>query len=105
VPGPQGPTGAAGPASSAVTTGNPNDQNGAVVNDSVSATATCPAGKILLGGGGQITTGGAATITDEAVIIASYPSAANVWTVTAKATVAWAPGHHLIVTAYVVCST
>jgi hypothetical protein len=48
----------------------------------ITSTATCPAGKALLGGGAKIASSGG----EHAVAIrASYPSGANVWTATAAA--------------------
>jgi hypothetical protein len=82
-----------------------NNQNGAAINTSFTATATCPAGKILLGGGALITTSGSAAITDQAVVVGTWPSAGNAWQAVVKATTVWASGHHLITNAYAICTT
>jgi hypothetical protein len=67
----------------------------------VSATATCPAGKTLLGGGGRVTKSGIAT----AVVLAeSYPSASNTWKVTGTNVAAGGSGEKFTVQAYAVCS-
>jgi hypothetical protein len=64
------------------------------------ATATCPSGSSLLGGGGttSVVTGTALT-----ALFESYPSAPDTWTasgVKAPGTI----GSSLVVTAYAVCS-
>jgi hypothetical protein len=59
-------------------------------------TATCPNGKVVLGGGGRIS--GAAGLS----ITASYPSSNTVWTVTAER---HSGSGNWSVRAYVVCAT
>jgi hypothetical protein len=43
------------------------------------ATATCPAGTVALGGGGLVTNNGSGTLS----ITSSYPTSTTVWSVTA----------------------
>jgi len=71
------------------------------VNTLVTAVATCPAGKVALGGGGQVTT--TSGNKGRVQLTGSYPSAAGQWT--AVAVVNQALGANtLTVTAYVLCS-
>jgi hypothetical protein len=67
----------------------------------VSSTATCPAGKTLLGGGGRVTKSGIPT---PVVLTESYPSASNTWKVTGTNNTAGGSGDKFTVQAYVVCS-
>jgi hypothetical protein len=68
-------------------------QNG----DAVTMTATCPAGKTLMAGGGQISAGSVSKV----FIAQSYPSSSTAWTVVAVST-ANAPS--TVVTAYAMCA-
>jgi hypothetical protein len=71
-------------------------------NTLVTATGTCPSG-VLLGGGGQATTTSANA--DRAVLVASYPSSATVWTVVAVVNqAALGTGKTMSVQAYALCS-
>jgi len=72
-----------------------------------SATASCAAGKVVLGGGAQVTVTGGATQQAKVMLTASYPSSTTVWT--AQATVITAlsgagAGNTLTVTPYALCS-
>ncbi|MGN6217101.1 MAG: hypothetical protein ACTHN7_09130 [Solirubrobacterales bacterium] len=68
----------------------------------MSATASCPAGKILLGGGGRVVKAG---INSPLALVESYPSASNTWKVVGTNTVAGGSGEKFTVQAYVVCSS
>jgi len=57
-----------------------------------------------MGGGGQVAGGAGSTAEDEAVVIESFPLSTTQWRVTAKVTTNWVIGHHIVVTAWVVCS-
>jgi hypothetical protein len=97
-----GPTGATGLAASQIVTGTAlESENKPPAGTQVSATASCPAGKTLLGGGGRVTKSG---ITSPLAIAESYPSASNTWKVVGTNTVAGGSGEKFTVQAYVVCS-
>ena len=83
MPGPEGDTGAAGAAGAAGVSGWVR-----IVSSTTAATstATCPAGKKVLGGGAS------------GPVESSYPSSDTVWTATATS-----PSRS--VTAYVICAT
>ena len=66
----------------------------------MTATATCPAGKVLLGGGGQATT----TDADRASLPESYPSDATTWTAVGVVTANLTGGAQMTVRAYALCS-
>ena len=75
---------------------------GAGAGTLVTATATCPAGKVALGGGGQITV--SSGLAEAFVALrSSYPSATNTWTAVAVVTGAL-PSATTTVTPYVLCS-
>jgi hypothetical protein len=69
----------------------------------VTATATCPAGKVLLGGGALVTT--TATQKERVYVQASYPSATDTWTAVGVVGIsALGSGQTMTVTAYALCS-
>jgi hypothetical protein len=67
----------------------------------VSSTASCPAGKILLGGGGRVTKSG---ITTPVMLVESYPSAGNTWKATGTNSVVGGSGEKFTVQAFAICS-
>jgi hypothetical protein len=81
----------------------------------VTATATCPVGKILLGGGGQATNGTVtAGLQGKVALQESYPSGAATWTAVGVVThdsgngspvTTLGAGNVMTVTAYVICTT
>jgi hypothetical protein len=72
-------------------------------NTVITATATCPAGKVLLGGGALVTT--TAAQKERALLIASYPSAAGTWTSQGVVAIAaLGVGQTMTATAYALCS-
>ena len=99
-----GPTGPAGPAGAQVVIGTPvTTAANAARNVLTTATATCPSGKVLLGGGGLVTT--TATQKERAVLVSSYPSASDTWTASGVVAVAaLGAGNTMTVTAYALCS-
>ncbi|HXG77695.1 MAG TPA: hypothetical protein VNJ53_14100 [Gaiellaceae bacterium] len=69
----------------------------------VSATATCPGGSVLLGGGALVTT--TAPQKERAQLVASYPSAADTWSAVGVVAIAsLGGGQTMTVTAYALCS-
>jgi hypothetical protein len=85
-------------------TGTPVTSGAAVgAGTLVTATATCPSGKVAFGGGGQITV--SSGLANAFVSMrSSYPSAADTWTVVAVVTVALPALTTTTVTPYVLCS-
>jgi hypothetical protein len=72
-------------------------------NVTVTATATCAAGKVLLGGGATVTT--TAAQKERVHLAQSYPSAVNVWTAVGIVGIAaLGAGQTMTVTAYALCS-
>lgn len=103
-PGPAGPAGATGPpgpTGSTVTSGAPVTQNGGQ-DTLATATATCPAGKVLLGGGAQVTND---TFASDVALLSSYPSGGNSWTAVGVVTVGVIGTTNITVQAYVVCTS
>ena len=81
---------------------NRSFRTGAPFGTLVTATATCPTGKVLLGGGTKVTT------TDPSYKVItqhSYPSStANTWTGTGYVLSNLGAPHKMTVTTYAVCS-
>jgi len=77
---------------------------GANRGDQFTATATCPAGKMVLGGGAQVTV----SIANESYrggLVSSYPSSASIWTAVGMVLNSdLAAGTTLTVQAYALCS-
>jgi hypothetical protein len=104
VTGATGATGATGlTASQIVSSGPVESSNSASAGTQVTATASCPAGKTLLGGGGRATKGGSAPLSS-LTLAESYPSASNTWKAVGTVTNNLGSGQRLLVEAYVVCS-
>jgi hypothetical protein len=75
---------------------------GALAGTLVTATATCAAGKVVLGGGARVTVSSGL---DQLVSLrSSYPSATDTWTGVAVVTLALPLGTTTTVTAYALCS-
>ena len=105
-PGPAGATGATGPASSTVTPGTAvTSPTGILADMQVTATATCPEGKVLLGGGAKVTATGTVTEASDAVLLQSYPSSATTWTAVGIAEFDFPVGQSMTVQAFVVCTS
>jgi hypothetical protein len=80
----------------------------------VTATATCPTGRILLGGGSQVTDGPGASSTTATTastsgtgvaVLSSYPTAARAWKSVGVVTGSLTAGTAMSVQAYVICGT
>ncbi len=101
---PAGPAGPAGPSGSQLVTGTPTVVNGSAArNTFVTATATCPAEKVLLGGGARVTT--TQPQTERAQLVQSYPSAVNTWTAVGVVAIGnITAANTMTVTAYALCS-
>jgi hypothetical protein len=85
-------------------TGTPvTSANGVIAGTLVTATATCAAGKVALGGGGRITVS-SGLVEASVSMRSSYPSAAGTWTVVAVVNAALLAGTSTTVTPYVLCS-
>jgi hypothetical protein len=71
------------------------------VNTIINATATCPAGKVLLGGGANVTNTQA---NSRVVLVGSRPTSTTVWTASAVVTTALTGTNTATVTAYAICT-
>jgi len=102
--GPVGPQGPAGPLGSQLMVGTPvTSVANAARNVTVTSTASCAAGKVLMGGGGLVTTTVAQK--ERAYLVASYPSAATQWmAIGVVGIAALGSGQTMTVTAYALCS-
>ncbi|HMC56145.1 MAG TPA: hypothetical protein VKH19_13275 [Gemmatimonadaceae bacterium] len=100
--------------SSTITTGTTQSSAANAANSTiVTATASCPAGKSLFGGGGRVVTSNG-TNPGKVAIQQSYPSAATTWTAVGVVTqdggngasvTSLGAGVTMDVTAYVICSS
>jgi hypothetical protein len=84
-------------------TGTPTTSVSPAAGTLVTATATCAAGKVVLGGGGHATVSNAA-LNPYLAFRSSYPSAADTWTAVAVVIASFPPGVSTSVTAYALCS-
>jgi len=105
VQGPQGPT---GPTGSTVADDGGVTRSGTAGNTAgtlVSDTATCPSGKVLLGGGARLSsTASFGQGLNRVDLIASYASGASTWTATMVIRSNFAAASNATITAYAVCS-
>lgn len=103
-PGPMGPAGKAGVVGSVVDAGTPvTSAATAPRGTTIAATAMCPTGKVLLGGGAKATT--SSPNASDVALEASYPSSGTTWTAIAAVGIAGLPaGATLTVQAFIVCT-
>jgi hypothetical protein len=73
-----------------------------VLGSVVIATATCADGKVLLGGGAEVTTN--ALVKSSAVLQSSFPSSATTWTAKGVVNGIIIGGKTITVKAYAICS-
>jgi hypothetical protein len=71
----------------------------------VTATADCPVGKILLGGGARVFKGTGTTPNSSLTLAESYPSDSNTWKGVGTVINNLGSGQKLAVQAYAVCSS
>ena len=96
------PAGAAGVASSQIVSNATTSVAGLANNSLTTVTVSCPVGKTLLSGGGQVTT--TASQSSRAILASSYPSGAAQWTAVGVTNAALGAGNTMTVTAYAVCT-
>ena len=84
-------------------TGSATSAANATRNTLTTATASCPAGTVLLGGGAQVTT--TATQKERAALVTSYVSGATTWTAVGVVAIAnLGGGNTMTVTAQAICT-
>jgi hypothetical protein len=69
----------------------------------ITATATCDAGSVLLGGGAEVTTNDAAR-RERVTLTASYPSSTTTWTAVGTAISTLQAAQTMTVQAFALCS-
>ena len=84
-------------------TGTPVTSTGPGAGTLVTATATCAAGKVVLGGGALVTVS-SSSFDQRVALRSSYPSAAATWTAIAIVVTGLPGGQSTTVTAYALCS-
>jgi hypothetical protein len=100
--GPPGPAGAPGPSGSTLVTGTPvSSVTNPPVRTQITATASCAAGKVVLGGGARVT---ATTQVERVTLTSSYPSNTTTWSAIGTVTSNMNQGNTFTVTAYALCS-
>ena len=99
--GPQVPSGAGGTLTTTVVTSQ--DASGQALNSTAHATADCPTGTVLTGGGGTVSNS-VAGAQGSVQLIGSQPSG-NGWVATGAVSTALGSGNLMEVTAYAVCAT
>lgn len=100
--GESGPQGPAGPAGGTVVVGQPvSSEPAAGPAVTVTATASCPAGETVLGGGAEATTNDTA---NKVQLISSRPEGDSGWTAVGVVAVGLGNGKKLTVTPYVICT-
>jgi len=97
-----GPAGPAGPTASTVTAGAVQNQPNPGVDTAKAATASCPAGKVMLGGGGQVTQNGGNE--GDVILQKSYPSGPTTWTAVGVI-LGFGLAASMDVQAYVICTS
>ena len=102
--GPQGPQGPPGPADSQLSpTATATSAVNAPIRTTVSATATCPTGTKVFGGGGQVGITVAAQL-NKVAMLASFPSGPSAWRVTVLVNTALTGGAQATVSSTAVCT-
>jgi hypothetical protein len=102
-PGPTGPQGPAGAGATLTTTvATSQDASGQAVDSTAHATADCPTGTVLTGGGGTVSNSAGAQ--GSVQLIGSQPSG-NGWVATGAVSTALGPSNVMEVTAYAICAT
>jgi hypothetical protein len=76
----------------------------AAANTALTATATCPAGKVVLGGGAFVSNNVSPAAPLRTVLTGSRPTSTTVWQATAVVTTALTGGAIATLTAYAVCT-
>ena len=100
--------GPAGPAASQIIASAGVTRAGVAYNqgDTFSDTASCPVGKVLLGGGAVLTsTSTYVQGLNRVAVIASYPSDSTSWTATVVISQNFAAASNATITAYAVCTS
>lgn len=105
--GPIGPTGPAGPAGltgSTLVNGNAVSTADGNAGSTATSTATCAPGKVLLGGGAQLTVDGGAVNMTRIAMLSSYPGSTTSWTAMGVITNTLSGASVLTARAYALCS-
>jgi hypothetical protein len=76
---------------------------GALAGTTVTATATCPAGKKIVGGGASYTVSNS-TQTNRVALVESFPSAARAWAASVRVNQALSSSVTVTVRTYAVCT-